>query len=175
MTTVQKIIPIANSIVTYTFSLQDQTETDRFGKLLADVIPPYSTICLTGTLGAGKTRLVQAYARALGVPANEVLSPTFVICHEYQGARGKIYHFDAYRIADDDEFLNLGVEEYFDSEGVCFVEWGERVANCLPPFALQVTMNVTGENSRQVLIESQSPEQDIWLEKIESCWNEARR
>ena len=87
---------------------------------------------LIGTLGAGKTRLVQAVAAAVGVPRANVTSPTFVLVNEYTGGRLPIYHFDTYRLKDDDEFLNLGPDEYFDSNGLTFVEWADRVADLLP-------------------------------------------
>ena len=70
---------------------------------------------------------MQAVAEAAGVDPKQVLSPTFVLIHEYRG-RLPIYHFDAYRLRDDDEFLQLGPEEYFDGSGWTFVEWADRVA-----------------------------------------------
>ncbi len=125
-----------------------EADTARFGALLARVLPPGSTVALCGTLGAGKTRLVQAVAEALGVPEGEVASPTFVLIKEY-GARPPIYHFDAYRVRDDDEFLELGPDEYFESDGIVFVEWADRVQNCLPRQYLRIEIEVTGHNSRR--------------------------
>src|SRR5688572_16392277 len=112
------------------FIAHEEADTKRLGAALAAVLPDGTTVALCGTLGAGKTRLVQAVAKACGV-TGEVVSPTFTLCHEYQGER-TIYHLDAYRVRDDDEFLQLGVEEYFDSPALTFVEWGDRVINCLP-------------------------------------------
>ena len=89
-------------------------------------------IALTGPLGAGKTRLVQAVAVASGVDRREVVSPTFVLVHEYHGSR-PIYHLDAYRLRDDDEFLELGADEYFGPPNLVFIEWADRVRRCLPP------------------------------------------
>lgn len=106
---------------------------------------------MIGTLGAGKTRLVQAIATALGVEPADVLSPTYVIVHEYHGRR-PIYHFDAYRLKDDDEFLELGPEEYFDSDGITLIEWADRVERCLPRERLEVRIEVTGPTTREVHI-----------------------
>ena len=92
----------------FTFLADCEKETARLGKLLADVLPAGTVIALIGTLGAGKTRLVQAVAGALGVPREEVTSPTFVLVNEYVGGRLPVYHFDAYRLRDEDEFLELG-------------------------------------------------------------------
>jgi len=77
-----------------------------------------------------------------------VVSPTFVLIHEYPGQR-MIYHIDAYRLNDDDEFLELGPEEYFESDGLTLIEWADRVKNCLPNDRLEVRIAVTGEQSRQ--------------------------
>ena len=122
-------------------------DPDRPGAAIATAVPDGTTIALGGTLGAGKTRLVQAIAAACGIPAEQVVSPTFVLCQEYQGKRSLV-HLDAYRIADDDEFLQLGVDEYFDSDAIVLIEWAERVAACLPPEHLEIAVTVTGERER---------------------------
>ena len=103
---------------------------------------------LTGTLGAGKTRLVQAIAAACGVNPSDVVSPTFVLCQHYSGTR-QFNHLDAYRIHDDDEFLELGVDEMFASDGITLVEWGERVRDCLPPDRVEIQLKVVGETERE--------------------------
>ncbi|MEQ8210667.1 MAG: tRNA (adenosine(37)-N6)-threonylcarbamoyltransferase complex ATPase subunit type 1 TsaE [Lacipirellulaceae bacterium] len=130
------------------FHSKSEADTDRLGQALADCLPAGTTIALIGTLGAGKTRLVQAVATALGVSEDEVNSPTFVLINEYEGQK-PIYHFDAYRLADDDEFLELGPEEYFDSEGLTFVEWADKVERCLPAEHVRIEIEVVGENERQ--------------------------
>src|SRR5690606_5996027 len=101
--------------------------TDRLGAVLAELLPPQAVIALSGTLGAGKTRFVQALAAAAGVPREDVVSPTFVLCQQYEG-RQRIYHLDAYRIRDDDEWFELGVEEMFDTTAWVVIEWAERFA-----------------------------------------------
>jgi tRNA threonylcarbamoyladenosine biosynthesis protein TsaE len=133
---------------TCTFDARSLADTDRLGFALAELLPAGTTIALEGTLGAGKTRLVQAVAAALGVKRDAVVSPTFVLCQEYHGSK-TIYHLDAYRIADDDEFLQLGVEEYFDSTALVFIEWAERVQRCLPLEYLQLRITVVGDTERR--------------------------
>ncbi len=130
-----------------------EVETTQLGALLASLLPAGSTVALCGTLGAGKTRLVQAVAEALGVPEGEVVSPTFVLIKEYAGHR-PIYHFDAYRVRDDDEFLELGPDEYFESEGIVFVEWADRVRDCLPREYLRIDIEVTGHQSRRFVVQA---------------------
>jgi tRNA threonylcarbamoyladenosine biosynthesis protein TsaE len=105
-------------------------------------------------------------ATASGVDAEAVLSPTFVLCHEYHGTARTIYHFDVYRIADDDEFLALGPDEYFESEGVTFVEWGERVEACLPPNRWDVHIEWSDDQRRQIEITATSPELERVLDQL---------
>jgi len=140
----------------FQFDAADESATVSFGRALADCLPPRSVVALCGTLGAGKTRLVQAVAEAAGVDPREVLSPTFVLIHEYRG-RLPIAHFDAYRLRDDDEFLQLGPEEYFDAEGWTFIEWADRVADCLPRERLEIQIEPTGPTSRRFTIRGLGP------------------
>jgi tRNA threonylcarbamoyladenosine biosynthesis protein TsaE len=137
-------------------TLNDEQDTERLGAALAAALPPGTVVGLVGTLGAGKTRLVRAVAAALGVPETNITSPTFVLVNEYRGGRMPVFHFDTYRLKDEDEFLALGPEEYFESPGLTFVEWSNRVAELLPPDRLDITIEVTGETSRRVTINATS-------------------
>lgn len=137
----------------FIYDATDERATATLGAALAEVLPEGATVALCGTLGAGKTRLVQAIAEAVGVDRRDVLSPTFVLIQEYHGRR-TVYHIDAYRLRDDDEFLALGVEEYFDSDGLVFVEWADRVEGCLPRDRIEIHIEVTGPESRQFKVVS---------------------
>jgi len=132
----------------FRFHATSEHDTDRLGKMLADVLPAGSVVSLIGTLGAGKTRLVQSIAAALGTPVGTVTSPTFVLVNEYREGRLPIYHFDAYRLRDEDEFLELGPEEYFEGTGITLVEWADRVASCLPVDYLTISIEVLGQTER---------------------------
>ena len=151
----------------FTFESKNEAATDQLGQTLEKLLPDGTVVALCGTLGAGKTRLVQAIAEAGGIDRRDVISPTFVLLRHYQGRR-MIHHFDAYRIADDDEFLELGPEEYFDSPGITFVEWADRVKNCLPPDTLEIRIEVTGESSRQFEIRGTSERFDVLLEELKT-------
>jgi tRNA threonylcarbamoyladenosine biosynthesis protein TsaE len=140
-------------MIRFIFSSHSEADTERFGQALAEVLPDGTTIALVGTLGAGKTRLVQAVGAACGIARENIVSPTFTLCQEYRGQR-TIYHFDAYRLKDDDEFLELGPDEYFDAPALTFVEWGDRVQACLPRQRLEIHLRVTGETSREFEIQS---------------------
>jgi tRNA threonylcarbamoyladenosine biosynthesis protein TsaE len=132
----------------FIYESADELATAALGAALADVLPDGTTVALCGTLGAGKTRLVQAIAAAAGVDRRDVLSPTFVLMQEHHGRR-TICHIDAYRLRDEDEFAALGPEEYFDGEGLVLVEWADRVEGCLPPCRVEVRIEVTGPQSRR--------------------------
>jgi tRNA threonylcarbamoyladenosine biosynthesis protein TsaE len=131
----------------FQFLSQSLADTDRLGQALAEVLPERTTISLCGTLGAGKTRLVQAIAAACGVPRDLIVSPTFVLCQEYSGTR-TIYHLDAYRLPNSQEFLQLGPEEYFQSSALTIIEWGDRVSDCLPEERIEIRIEVDDSDER---------------------------
>jgi tRNA threonylcarbamoyladenosine biosynthesis protein TsaE len=130
-----------------TFAAQTLADTDRLGTVLGEVLPAGTTVALIGTLGSGKTRLVQAIAMACGVRSEDVVSPTFVLCNEYHGQRD-IYHWDAYRLNDVDDFLQLGPEECFESEALVLIEWADRIVEALPTDRIEIHVEVTGDTTR---------------------------
>lgn len=130
------------------YQAPEETATDRLGAALADVLPDGTVVALQGTLGAGKTRLVQAIAQASGIDRATVVSPTFVLIQEHHGRRS-LYHFDVYRLRDEDEFLALGPEEYFARAGLVLIEWADRVPSCLPRDYLEIRIEITGDQARQ--------------------------
>ncbi len=132
----------------WTYRADTEQATEQLGTALAEILPDGTTVSLNGTLGAGKTHLVRAIALACGIANDQVVSPTYVLCQEYHGRR-TIYHMDVYRIGDEDEFLNLGPEEYFESNGIVLIEWAEKVADCLPDERIDVLVEVTSETSRE--------------------------
>src|SRR4051812_16297436 len=155
----------------FTFLANSELDTERLGTALASELPPGTVVALIGPLGAGKTRLVQAVATALGVPPGRVTSPTFVLVNEYTGGRLPIYHFDTYRLKDDDDFLNLGPDEYFDSGGITFVEWADRVATLLPPDRLEISIDVTSETDRHITLRGSSPQLEALVARIQPACN----
>lgn len=131
-----------------TFTAASESDTDRLGRALAACLPDGTVVALCGPLGAGKTRLVQAFAEARGVAREFVTSPTFVLLQHY-GDQKPIHHFDVYRLADEDEFLQLGPEEYFESNGVTFIEWADRVEAALPAEYIRVRITIESEEKRR--------------------------
>jgi tRNA threonylcarbamoyladenosine biosynthesis protein TsaE len=146
--------------------LPNLTATQAFGRRLGQRLWPGAVIALIGDLGAGKTQLARAIAEGLGIADSRIVtSPTFVLAQEYQ-ARLPIYHFDAYRLKTEAEFADLGAHEYFESKGVCLVEWADRVPGCLPAEHLRVTLSVTGETSRRATIEGRGSEYEKLIEYL---------
>jgi tRNA threonylcarbamoyladenosine biosynthesis protein TsaE len=150
----------------FTFHARSEDDTRRLGQALAAALPATAVIALQGTLGAGKTRLVQALAAAVGVDPSSVTSPTFVLCQQYHAQRS-IYHLDAYRLHDLDEFLELGVEEYFEGPGLTLIEWADRVAPCLPDERLEIQIEVTGPDSRRFLLIPHGPRMEDALARLD--------
>src|SRR5215204_4266126 len=128
--------------MTHALDIPDLAATEAFGRRLGALLFPGAVIALVGQLGAGKTHLTRAIAEGLGVrnPA-AVNSPTFVLIQEYP-ARLPVYHFDAYRLTGPREFAELGVDEYFRGDGVCVVEWADRVAATLPDDHLRIEITI---------------------------------
>lgn len=112
--------------------LKTKQDTEAFGRRLAGQIQPGDVIALVGELGTGKTTLTKAIAAALGV-REMITSPTFTIVSEYESGRLPFYHFDVYRIHDEDELFEIGFEEYLEGAGVCIIEWADLIQEILPP------------------------------------------
>jgi tRNA threonylcarbamoyladenosine biosynthesis protein TsaE len=103
-----------------------------------------------GQMGAGKTTLIKAVCEQLKVIDN-VSSPTFGIVNEYLTATQKsLYHFDFYRLKSEQEALDIGIEEYFDSGNWCFLEWASKIPTLLPPAHFYIEINVLPDNQRVI-------------------------
>lgn len=122
-------------------------EVEKLGEKLGSLLEKKDIICLNGDLGAGKTTFTQAIGKGLGVKAY-ITSPTFTIINEYEG-RLPLYHFDIYRLNDEEELDLLGAEDYFYSDGVCVIEWAENAENILPKERLDIWIKIVNENKRE--------------------------
>lgn len=140
----------------WTFRVSSEEDTRRLGEALGAAAISGLVIALVGQLGAGKTRLVRAIADGAGVRDQIVNSPTFVLVQEYRG-RLPIYHFDTYRLRSLDEFIELGAEEYLQADGVCCIEWADRVAELLPPDVLRIEISVLGDCEREFRLTATGP------------------
>lgn len=108
-----------------------------------------------GEMGAGKTTFINAICKALGVEDDTTNSPSFSIINEYRSdtTAELIYHFDLYRLDSLEEAFDIGVEDYFDSGALCFLEWPERIADILPNDTVKVTIIVNDDDSRTITLE----------------------
>ena len=117
------------------------TETEALGAALAQSMLANQTlprfVALYGDLGVGKTALVRGFASALS-PCAHVKSPTFSLVNEYRGDPLSVFHFDMYRITDEDELFSIGFYDYLDRRGVCLVEWSENIPFALPDRYLRI-------------------------------------
>jgi tRNA threonylcarbamoyladenosine biosynthesis protein TsaE len=114
---------------------------------LLDFVGTQKFIVFNGEMGAGKTTFIKVLCKALGV--NDVVSsPTYSIVNEYVGKSEPVYHFDFYRIKNIQEAYDLGYEEYFYSNGICLIEWPERIEELLPDHYIQVDISIVSEQGR---------------------------
>lgn len=127
-----------------------ESEMREFGLELAEKIKMGDVIALMGDLGTGKTTLTKYIAEGLGVKET-ISSPTFTIVKEYKSGRIPLYHFDVYRLAGEEEFLDIGAEEFLYGNGVCVIEWADIVAAVLPENATCVKLSY-GKNSEERII-----------------------
>lgn len=125
--------------------------TKEMGRMLAEKLTPGAVLALEGELGAGKTCFVQGLAKGLGVSDKVfVRSPSFTILNQYDGGRMPLYHFDFYRLTRRDELGDLGLEEYFDGQGVTVVEWADRFENVMPEKTIRIRFRIIDENTREI-------------------------
>lgn len=125
------------------------------------------TLVLTGDLGTGKTTLTKGIASGLGI-TQMIKSPTYTIIREYEEGRVPLYHMDVYRLADASD--DLGLDEYFDGDGICIVEWGSLIKDQLPPDFIEIDLKRTDSLDERIFnIRSNSGKYTNWVKKIEAA------
>jgi tRNA threonylcarbamoyladenosine biosynthesis protein TsaE len=142
-----------------TFSWEVETageeETEAIGGRLASGLEPGDILALYGELGAGKTCLVRGIARGLGIDEGCVASPSFTLINEYPG-RVPLVHLDGYRLDSAEAFEELGLEDYFEGEGVLVIEWAEKVPD-LPEERIDIAIQWVDEQRRHFRISARGP------------------
>ena len=119
-------------------------ETEAAGRAFAKALSRGDVVACFGDLGAGKTAFARGVAAGLGCKGR-VTSPTFTIVNEYDGPL-PLFHFDMYRLGGEDDLFDIGWEDYLARQGVCLVEWSERIADALPPETIRVDIRRHGEH-----------------------------
>ena len=134
------------------------TQTEEVGRALAQMmltdssLPPF--VALYGDLGVGKTAFVRGFTSAIS-PSARVKSPTFALVNEYKGEKLSVFHFDMYRIEDEDELYSIGFFDYADRRGICLVEWSENIEGSLPDDYIRVEIvkdSATDVDSRLITV-----------------------
>jgi tRNA threonylcarbamoyladenosine biosynthesis protein TsaE len=134
-----------------TFKSVEMKDLDELAKKLIKQHPLKIWLML-GEMGAGKTTFVKSFCKALQVVDN-MSSPTFSIVNEYKTeSQSSVFHFDFYRIKNQQEAFDIGVEEYFYSNEYCFIEWPERIPDLLPEQFMQVSIAIENENQRTIQV-----------------------
>ena len=141
--------------MTYRVNSAEQTEAvgRDLAKSLSDSAKPRAFIALFGEMGVGKTAFVRGFCSYLGI--NAVKSPTYTVVNEYRTEKS-VFHFDLYRISDEDDLISVGYDDYVLRDGYVLTEWSERIPDLIPSDAVRVTISrtATGENDRLIEIEN---------------------
>ncbi len=122
----------------FDYKSNNELETKQFAKNLASKLKIGDIVVLSGELGSGKTKFTEGILEYFNL-ADEISSPTFTIVNEYS-SNPPVFHFDVYRLEDEDEFLAIGGEEYFE-KGICIIEWGEMIENLLPSQYIKISFS----------------------------------
>ncbi len=133
----------------YKYISYSESDTESLAENIESEHFPGMVICLNGELGSGKTVFTKSFANALGI-VEQVTSPTFNIIKEYPNGELPLYHMDVYRIGNN--ISELGLEEYYDKDGVTIIEWAEMIEEYLPDERLDVLIKVTGEDTRTIIL-----------------------
>ncbi|MBE6668345.1 MAG: tRNA (adenosine(37)-N6)-threonylcarbamoyltransferase complex ATPase subunit type 1 TsaE [Ruminococcaceae bacterium] len=140
------------------FNSQSVTDTESFGAKLASAMLTDSSlpkfIALYGDLGVGKTAFVRGFTSQIS-PSSRVKSPTFALVNEYKGSLISVFHFDMYRIENEDELYSIGFYDYLQRKGICLVEWSENIEESLPDEYLKVEIvkdSTENTDSRKITV-----------------------
>jgi tRNA threonylcarbamoyladenosine biosynthesis protein TsaE len=134
--------------MTDTYQTHSPEETQTIGKQIGASLKTGDVIALIGDLGAGKTCLTQGIARGVGIASHEIVnSPSYTLINEYAGEI-PIYHIDLYRLKHHGEIIDLGLDEFLEGNGICIIEWADRMSNLLPADHIQITMTWVDESAR---------------------------
>jgi len=143
------------------FKTESPEETQALGEKIGKTFRQGDVIALIGDLGTGKTCLTQGIARGVGIASDEVVnSPSYILINEYNG-KIPIYHIDLYRLEDSAEIAELGLSEYMEGDGICIIEWAERMADALPDTAIKIRITLEEVSDNETLAPIlQSPEDE---------------
>ena len=125
---------------------------DNLSEIASEIIASAEnkTLLFFGEMGVGKTTLIKEICKILGVK-DSISSPTFSLVNEYETSKKeKVFHFDFYRITDEEEALDMGIEEYFDNNDWCLIEWPKNIENLLPLDAVEIHLSILNDGKRNI-------------------------
>lgn len=129
--------------------------TDDLGAVtqaIIDRIYDFKIVCFNGDLGAGKTTLIKELGKVIGITDN-ISSPTYAIVNEYRDPlSATIYHFDFYRLKDEEEALDIGIEEYLYGGNICLIEWANMFPGLIPAKHLEISIKLVDEEYREITL-----------------------
>ncbi len=132
------------------FRTHSPEETQEIGVKIGCQLNPGDVVALIGDLGVGKTCLTQGIARGAGVYQDQTVnSPSYILINEYEG-KIPVYHIDLYRLQRLEDIIALGLEEYLDGDGICVIEWADRMGELLPESYIQVRITGEDEFTREI-------------------------
>jgi tRNA threonylcarbamoyladenosine biosynthesis protein TsaE len=144
------------------------SETVRIGKSMGSLLRPGDVVALVGELGTGKTQFIKGLAEGVGVgKPTYISSPSFTLINEYPG-KVPFYHIDLFRLESEKEAEELGLEEYFQGEGITAIEWADKIPSLLPEENLWIHIHYTGENTRSLEIIGKGKQYEELVNKLSS-------
>lgn len=153
----------------YNFISKSKEETQKFGAFIANLFSRGDVILLKGDLGAGKTTLTGGVAKALNID-EDVISPTFNIMKCYFKGKIPLYHIDAYRL--EGQNIELGLEEYIEGDGICFIEWPQYIEPLLPDETLSISLTNQGDNNRMIALEGNTPHFEEIINAVKGAFHD---
>lgn len=153
----------------YEFISKSKEETQKLGAFIANQFLPGDVVLLKGDLGAGKTTLTGGVAKALNIQ-DDVISPTFNIMKCYFKGKLPLYHIDAYRL--ENQNIELGLDEYIEGDGVCFIEWPQYIEPLLPDETLSITLKNIGGDNRSITLEGNTPHFEQIISSVKGTFHD---
>jgi tRNA threonylcarbamoyladenosine biosynthesis protein TsaE len=165
---------MARSVSSLDLLLSSPGKTESFGYAIGQLLRGGEVLALIGELGAGKTALVRGVVAGLGIPAASVMSPTFLLVHEYQG-RLPVTHIDLYRLQTAEEAESIGLSDYLTDDAAVAIEWADRFPQLLPDDRLEVRLAHRTRTTRRALVEARGSRSRSLLARIKKIWRRSPR
>jgi tRNA threonylcarbamoyladenosine biosynthesis protein TsaE len=148
------------------FISESQQDTIDLGRKIARLLKPGCVIALSGNLGAGKTTFVKGIGQGLGIAKKQVNSPSYVLIREYKGLKTDLFHCDLYRLDNLEQISFLGIEDYFDQNGIFVIEWGKKASGLLPDQYLDINITVLNRQKRRFKIKAHGKDYQPLIDKL---------